>query len=337
MSKPKKQIFSQVDLGDQDESPKFVLPTNVQERLIALGQRKFLTEQDKQIAHLTAALVSTDTHGCVIYGDGGLGKTFDVVETLKILGIEYHYMSGAATPMSVYSTLYNHRDALIVLDDLEGALQEKVANFLKAALWTAKDDKRTITYETPSPFLTIPRSFEFKGKVLIILNEVKKEDDPHLQALLTRCNYARVNYTYEEKLAKMEMIAKLPYKNLTEDERLEVYKFIRDNSTPAIKGLSFRTLMRGFELYEYSKLAQNTMWKELIFATVNEDDTVKTIYELSQGDLPVEEQARRFYCTTGKSRSTFFRERRKLGRYVNLDDNEKKRILELPAIQEKKK
>jgi len=79
----------------------------------------------------------------LIYGGPGTGKTFTIMQTVKEVGLtpgkDYVKLSGKATPVSIYETLFMFRKGgLVIFDDLDSMWRnEEATNILKAALDTS--------------------------------------------------------------------------------------------------------------------------------------------------------------------------------------------------------
>src|SRR5210317_889344 len=114
----------------------------------------------------------------VITGMAGMGKTHVVKETLKNMGLkestDFVHFKGRATAAGLFITLYENSDAVIVLDDCDSVFKDADAvNILKAALDSY--DTRRISYLSSKPLkdedgIPVPRSFEFRGKIIFISN-----------------------------------------------------------------------------------------------------------------------------------------------------------------------
>lgn len=79
----------------------------------------------------------------LIYGGPGTGKTYTIMQTVKqeglVQGKDYVKLSGKASPIAIYETLFMFRDGgLVIFDDLDSMWGDKEAtNILKAALDTS--------------------------------------------------------------------------------------------------------------------------------------------------------------------------------------------------------
>jgi len=79
----------------------------------------------------------------LIYGGPGTGKTFTIMQAIKEAGLtkgkDYVKLSGKASPIEIYKTLFMFRKGgLVLFDDLDSMWKDKDAsNYLKAALDTS--------------------------------------------------------------------------------------------------------------------------------------------------------------------------------------------------------
>ena len=136
----------------------------------------------------------------IITGEGGLGKSYTIMKTLKannmvdvsdiskfpagsVLGSNtFIRVKGYSTAKGLYRTLYENNGRVIVLDDCDSVLVDKVAlNLLKGALDSY--DERIISWNADIKDDDLPRSFNFTGRVIFISNMAKSQFD---QALRTR-------------------------------------------------------------------------------------------------------------------------------------------------------
>ena len=114
----------------------------------------------------------------LVTGGAGLGKTFLVKQTLESLGLKesigFVHFKGRATAAGLFLTLFENSNSVIVLDDCDSVFKDADAvNILKAALDSY--DTRRISYLSSKPLkdedgIPVPRSFEFRGKIIFISN-----------------------------------------------------------------------------------------------------------------------------------------------------------------------
>ena len=198
----------------------------------------------------------------IITGQGGLGKTYTVMKTLQQAGIQdynefvrklpvgsvinmsrlYVTIKGYSTPKGLYRTLFENNKAVIVFDDCDSILKDPVAlNLLKGALDSY--GKRIISWNAESfgKDDDLPRSFEFKGKVIFISNMDQNNID---QAIRSRSMMIDLSMTDDQKIDRMEFIAKseefLPeYDSKIKDDALALIRALKSEA----KEISLRTLI----------------------------------------------------------------------------------------------
>jgi hypothetical protein len=154
-----------------------------------------------------ATMVAMETvPSLIVTGEGGLGKTHTVKQTLKECGLDdsdFVFFKGYSTARGLYNTLYDNNGKLIVFDDCDSVLDDKVAlNILKSALdsyeereisWMAKMTKN-------DPY---PNQFDFTGRIIFISNKKKESID---EALLTRSLAVDLSMTPDDKIERMRSI-----------------------------------------------------------------------------------------------------------------------------------
>jgi hypothetical protein len=145
----------------------------------------------------------------LITGSAGLGKTFLVKRTLENIGLKESYgfvhFKGRATAAGLFSTLYEHSNSVIVLDDCDSVFKDPDAvNILKAALDSY--DTRRISYLSTKPIKDadgnpVPRSFEFTGKIIFISNISQSNLD---DAIKSRSFVADISMNTEQMFQRIE-------------------------------------------------------------------------------------------------------------------------------------
>jgi hypothetical protein len=84
---------------------------------------------------LTSMVVCGVTPSLIVTGEGGLGKTHTVNSTIQQGGMqpsEYTTFKGYSTARGLYNTLFDHNGKLIIFDDCDSVLEDKIAvNILK--------------------------------------------------------------------------------------------------------------------------------------------------------------------------------------------------------------
>ena len=190
---------------------------------------------------LTSMVVRGTTPSLIVTGEGGLGKTHTVNKTIKdnlLDENDFVTFKGYSTARGLYNTLYDHNGKLIVFDDCDSVLEDKVAlNILKSALdsyetrqitWMAKMNKSD----------EYPNQFNFTGRVIFISNKDKSKID---SAILSRSLTVDLTMTPSEKIERMRFILSgiLPdYSLEAKDDAINFLAEMKDSAN-----LNLRTLI----------------------------------------------------------------------------------------------
>ncbi len=155
---------------------------------------------------LTTMVVNNATPSLIVTGEGGLGKTHSVTETIKSNDLsddEYIFFKGYSTARGLYNTLYDNNGKLIIFDDCDSVLDDKVAlNILKSALDSY--EKRTISWMAKmNKNDEYPQQFEFTGRIIFISN--KSITDVN-EAIRSRSLTVDLTMTPSDKIERMNAI-----------------------------------------------------------------------------------------------------------------------------------
>jgi len=249
---------------------------------------------------------------CVIHSEGGLGKTYSSQVILKGKNIDYAYLNSFTSPLELYNFLYDNAEGKVILiDDTEGIWDNKsIISILKNA--TELSGNRVISWNsTTSKLEGRNNTCPFNSGIILLTNQLPNaEKNPHIQALLSRSFLAKLNFTYEEKLDIIKEVSKTEYKDLKEEQRKEVFDFIKENTSPATRNLSIRTLIKMYHFYLFDK----TNWKELagsmLFKGISEKR--KLVYELVRSGKTIKQQIAEYTQDSGFSRMDYFRIKKEL-------------------------
>ena len=226
------------------------------------GDRFSITERFDFLTDFAQMVGRRIAPSLVVTGEGGLGKTFTILEALSSLGLEngadvnrpadtiltaeesaklYTVVKGYSTAKGLYRTLYENRNRLIIFDDCDSVLRDATAvNLLKGALDSY--EKRVITWNAESFGQDdLPRSFEFCGSVIFISNlPIFKVD----QAVRTRAICVDVSMTTAQKIERMTTLVSSP-KFMPEfllEHKQQALEFI-SKMQDQVNNLSLRTLV----------------------------------------------------------------------------------------------
>jgi hypothetical protein len=155
---------------------------------------------------LTTMVVTGITPSLIVLGEGGLGKSYSVTQTIKSNDLEdmdYVFFKGYSTARGLYNTLFDNNGKLIIFDDCDSVLDDKVAvNILKSALDSY--EKRTISWMSKlNKNDEYPQHFDFTGRIIFISNKAKEKID---EAILTRSLTVDLTMTPDDKITRMNAI-----------------------------------------------------------------------------------------------------------------------------------
>jgi len=242
----------------------------------------------KQYAKMVA---NGNARGFLLYGEAGLGKTYSIIRAYREARKNFVILSGHITSLELYHFLFEHRREHIVLDDVNILGNEQNLNMLKACL---SDNSRVVQYHTSSNKLRVPNKFLFEGSLIILLNK-KPQTNQNLKAVESRILVYELKLDYRTKIKVIFDLAKLKYKELTEEQRFLISNWIKDNTSEATKNLNLRLLFQIYEMFRFDKKNWEKMAKKLI----KNDERV----ELILSGLNVKE-----WCDeTGLNRATYYR------------------------------
>ena len=245
------------------------------EKKVAKSEMFNINERFEFVENLVQMIASGLQPSAVITGEGGLGKTYTVNKTLIASGLKdlselgaleegsvvrrtkaFVSIKGYSTPKGLYRTLYENKDSVIVFDDCDSILKDPVAlNLLKSALDSY--GKRIISWNAEGFGRDddLPRSFEFKGRVIFISNLGQDKID---QAIRSRSMMVDLTMNEDQKIERMETIAQseefLPefiveYKK----DALDLIRSLKDDA----KEISLRTLISVTKI----RASGNKNWK----------------------------------------------------------------------------
>jgi hypothetical protein len=220
-----------------------------------------INERFEFVENLVQMIATGLQPSAVITGEGGLGKTYTVNKTLVASGLKdltdlgalevnsivrrtkaFVSVKGYSTPKGLYRTLYENKDSVIVFDDCDSILKDPVAlNLLKSALDSY--GKRIISWmaEGFGRDEDLPRSFEFKGRVIFISNLSQDKID---QAIRSRSMMVDLTMNEDQKIERMETIAQseefMPeFSTEFKNDALQLIRELKDDA----KEISLRTLI----------------------------------------------------------------------------------------------
>lgn len=253
-----------------------VLNTDHPLHVMSLPPKPEFTVQERFqfLADYTDMVINREIVSLMVAGSSGCGKTHTVDERFRVAGlkmtiVEETFVSsggndnsdnseddglsdpvvlepsedqcvlvkGYSTAKFLYKTLYHCRNGFVIFDDADKIIEDKTAiNILKAALDSY--EKRVVTWGAAGMIDDgLPRSFEFKGAVIVITNKQLRTID---KANRSRAALMEITLDTEEFIDLIE--EKLPTMclELAVGQRREVLEFIKDHKDKCID-LNLRT------------------------------------------------------------------------------------------------
>jgi hypothetical protein len=178
--------------------------------------------------NLTFMVIDGVTPSLIVTGEGGLGKTHSVTESIKSTDMsdsEYVFFKGYSTARGLYNTLFDNNGKLIIFDDCDSVLEDKVAlNILKSALDSY--EKRTISWMAKmNKSDEYPQQFDFTGRIIFISNKSKENMN---EALLSRSLTVDLTMTPDDKIERMDSILNSILPEYTLDAKKEALDFLKE-------------------------------------------------------------------------------------------------------------
>ena len=217
------------------------------------------------LEQLVRMVVNSTSTSLVVTGEGGLGKTHTVKETLYrkrlVEDEQWIHIKGYSTPRGLYRTLYENSDKICVFDDCDSILEDKVAlNLLKGALDSY--DKSVIHWASQSFDESLPPYFEFTGKIIFISNKNMASMN---QAILSRSNSVDLTMSLEDKLVRMKAILPNIKTFVPMEVKEECLNLVKEYSDQC-HDLNIRTLMKTIDIRIDPENNEN--WKDLAVYTM---------------------------------------------------------------------
>ena len=152
----------------------------------------------------------------ILKARGGLGKSYFIEQEIKKGKVDIVLFTGKETPLNIYLTLAGKPNALIVFDDVDELLKNKVIISLMKQI-CLNDKERVVKYgSTFKPSKEILKKYGLQemtneiiinNRVMLITNK-NPVGDENLKALMTRGVYVEFKPSNQEILDVMRTFAK---------------------------------------------------------------------------------------------------------------------------------
>lgn len=247
-------------------------------------------------------LENNKINGFICMGNRGIGKTYNLLLRLKERGLNDNVVivKGHLTAFELYKLLYENKEKKIIIwdDAISINNNDEIINLL---LCVTDLDNKIVMWKSSSPLTSyLPEKFDFNSKIFILTNKLD-ENNEFIEALKDRCMIYRFDFTNQQIIEMLYIIAKKINYNL---ELVDYIKELCEKN--AIKNLSLRLLHK---IYNFDK-HKNCF--ELIKNVIEIDEIDNIVFELIKSRLPVKEQIKEFTEKTGLSNRTYYRIKAKL-------------------------
>jgi hypothetical protein len=235
-----------------------------QEQLEALdGQSQMVRDRVRGVAEGWST-------GFYLYGEGGIGKSYTVLDELETLGVDYRLTNTRLTPKGLFELLEDYPDKVHVLEDVENLCQNTTAaSVLRSALWS-NHAERVITWRVAGE----KREVHFTGALVFTMNRAL-DDLPEMRAVKTRIPYLHYQPTNDMIAALMKRIALGGYRHergeLTPEDCLEVYHHVLAKCNEAGRNYDLRMLVNGFlDRLQHEAGHSENDWRDLVESRMKE-------------------------------------------------------------------
>lgn len=222
-----------------------------------------INQKFEYLKSLTQMVVNGITPSLILVGEGGIGKSFTVKSTINEQNIDenaYTFIKGYSTARGLYNTLYDNNGKIIIFDDCDSVLDDRVAvNILKSAL-DSYDSREISWLAKMSKSEEYPNKFEFTGRIIFISNKRKSSIDG---AILSRSLTVDLTMTPSEKIGRMKHILPNILPNYQMDVKEDALNFLDLNKDKC--QLNMRTLI----MISKIRLAHPENWKQISTYMIN--------------------------------------------------------------------
>ncbi len=212
---------------------------------------------------LALMVIDDITPSLIVTGEGGLGKTHAINQAISqacLLPHDFIFFKGYSTARGLYNTLYDNNGKVIVFDDCDSVLEDKVAiNILKSALDSY--EKRTITWMAKmNKNDEYPQQFDFTGRIIFVSNKSKDKIDG---AILSRSLTVDLTMSPAEKIERMSAIIKTILPEFPIEVKQDALAFLSANKDKA--NINIRT----FIMVSKMRLSSPSNWKNMANYMIN--------------------------------------------------------------------
>jgi hypothetical protein len=249
-------------------------------RPLTPAEQKALVVYDKKVAILRDKVrqaVKGTKLGVLSWGEGGVGKSFNVLKTFDELGLkkdkDYILTNSRMSAVGLEDLICKHPALIHYLEDIETLFEQRSAfGFLRSLLWGQKDENGVMRRYATSVVHGNEKRLEFTGKVIITAN-CPLDDLPELRALGTRIIPYRLLATNPQLLAQMKTMCNRGYTykgvTLTPEKCFGAYDFYLQH-VPENRHHDLRILEHGWWniIDSLNGVLKETTWQEMFLSEI---------------------------------------------------------------------
>jgi hypothetical protein len=268
-------------------------------------------------------LVASFQTGLFLWGEGGTGKSFTVIDELNAMKADYLVHNSRMTGRGLLDALEKCPTSVHLIEDCESLLSDRLAwGVLRAALWSQckkRPPEREITWTT----FNQAKRFVFTGAIVMIANRCI-DDLPELRAVKTRVTCLGLVVTFNELAALIRSLALRGFKyggdELAPEECTIVAEFVIERMRMLSRPLDMRMYENGLrDFLQYKTGFSFTPWQDLIETRLKERTTLRErpadrrsreariALAISQMSLPQEQKLKLWCEQSGMSARTYWR------------------------------
>lgn len=207
--------------------------------------------------------------GLFLWGEGGTGKSYNVLEELRQLKSHYILHNSRLTARGLVDSLEEFPHHIHFIEDAETLFADKnAAGVLRSALWSqskAQPMARPITWKAHKTHI----EFVFTGGIIVISNANLAESAPEIRAIKTRISVLKLDMLPNEIQALMKKMCRDGFSlgdyYAAPDECWQVACHIAERLETMKRPLDLRLMLNGFRDFLFHRSGDSPLdWRDLL-------------------------------------------------------------------------
>lgn len=253
-------------------------------------------QKQQTVIDRVTGIVNRRHNGLYVWGDTGVGKTWNIEETLKAAqerGIRsFKKLAGKCTPLGLFELARDFADAILFVDDdptlVKDSLSQQILLHLCGDGNIDENTGRNVRVITNIKSKN-RETCQFTGSV-VISNNVRLGNMPVLRALQGRIRTYHFRATQSELVAMLRHLTEIiEHTDVDAEERKEICEFIISETENSQQQIDLRLLKHGISDYLQWKNGEvKVHWKELVVSSMQ--DYYAPVPTLSRDERKTHEQ-----------------------------------------------